>query len=140
MSDCCSSCSSIKKTDKHNCPVNSNEYKKVSIKTIKHHIKEPWLWQPDTENYYFCNDPDCEVVYFGDDDSTIIKDALRTLVGIKEKSDQATICYCFGVSLMDAENDKTIKDFVTEQTRNKICDCEIRNPSGKCCLKDFPKS
>ena len=31
------------------------------------------------------------------------------------------------------------KEFVMAQTKAQNCACEIRNPSGKCCLVDFPK-
>jgi hypothetical protein len=29
---------------------------------------------------------------------------------------------------------------VIEQTRLHNCACDVRNPSGRCCLKDFPKA
>ena len=141
MSDCCStSCNSNQLPNKYKCPVNGQEYKQVALKTILHHIKEPWKWTGKQQSYYFCDDPDCDVVYFGEDDSTVTRNKLRTLVGIKEKSIDATICYCFGVSINDAKHDNHIKEYVTEKTKEHVCDCEIRNPSGKCCLKDFPKS
>ena len=140
MSDCCSSnCLPETPLRKHVCPVNGIEYSKVSLKTILHHIKKPWQWNTTIENYYFCNDPNCDVVYFGEDDSIIYKDDLRTTVGIKDKSSKSIICYCFGVSKQNFSQDKTIKDFVIHQTKDQMCGCEIRNPSGKCCLKDFPK-
>ena len=91
MSDCCSKSCSHSET--HRCPANGKEYKGVSKKTILHHIKEPWRWQGESQSYYFCDDPECDVVYFGQDNSTIEKSALRTIVGIKEKSDSFPICY-----------------------------------------------
>lgn len=140
MSDCCSSnCLTETPLRKHACPVNGNTYNNVSLKTIMHHIQKPWQLKTVVENYYFCNDPSCDVVYFGEDDSVINKDELRTSVGIKESSTESTICYCFGVSKKEFSQDKSVKDFVIHQTKDKMCDCEIRNPSGKCCLKDFPK-
>ncbi len=84
MSNCCSSRESNEKPKKHQCPVNGNECKTVSIKTIQHHIKQPWNWAVSDQSYYFCDDPDCDVVYFGEDDSVILKAELRTVVGIKE--------------------------------------------------------
>lgn len=141
MSDCCSSsCRSDTSIRKRVCPVNGIEYKQVSFRTVIHHLEKPWKWEHPNQDYYFCDDPECNVVYFGDDNSLINKDELRTVVGIKENSEDSTICYCFGVSQGDAIHDQTIKDYVVLQTTEKMCDCEIRNPSGKCCLKDFPKS
>lgn len=141
MSDCCSSssCSSNSRPKKYRCPVNGKAYPAVSSTTIKHHIAKPWRWKQKDQVYYFCSDPECEVVYFGEDDSIIKKSGLRTSVGIKENSPEALICYCFGVTQHDAVNNPEIREFVLQETKDKNCACEIRNPSGKCCLKDFPK-
>ena len=139
--DCCSSsCISEPSQNKFTCPVNGIEYKQVSLRTVIHHMDKPWRWKNTAQYYYFCDDPDCEVVYFGEDNSVINQDNLRTPVGIKDKSDNSTICYCFGISKGEAIQDRNIKDYVIIQTKDHMCDCEIRNPSGKCCLKDFPKS
>ena len=139
MSDCCSStCTNQKPLKKRPCPVNGNAYKEVSLKTILHHIKQPWAWADKDQQFYFCDDPDCDIVYFAANGATISRNELRTTVGIKEKSAHAILCYCFGVSTSDALANPQIRVYVTEQTKQKMCDCEVRNPSGKCCLKDFP--
>lgn len=111
----------------------------MSARTIAHHIKDAWRWQPTANRYFFCDDPLCEVVYFGDDGSTILKSQLRTRVGAKELSDDKLLCYCFGVTKADFLDDPTTKDFVIAQTQAGLCSCDISNPSGRCCLKDFPK-
>ena len=77
------------------------------------------------------------MVYFGEDDSVITKDSLRTDVGIKENRADSMICYCFGVTKAAATN-PSIKEFVVKKTKENICECITRNPSGRCCLKDFP--
>ena len=140
MSDCCStSCESGTPPGKKTCPANGKECSKVSVATILHHIKQPWRWNSKEQGYYFCDDPECDVIYFGQDNSVIRKDQLRTIVGVKDVSDDSLICYCFGVSRRDAISSPEIKQFVAEKTKQKLCACESRNPSGKCCLKDFPK-
>ena len=48
------------------------------------------------------------------------------------------LCYCFGVSRADFDRNPGTKDFVTAQTKAGLCACETSNPSGRCCLKDFP--
>jgi len=60
-------------------------------------------------------------------------------VGIKYKSDESLICYCFGISTAAAKTDVKGKAFVIEQTKKAVCSCATHNPSGKCSLKDFPK-
>jgi len=134
MSDCCNTSSPSKK---HICPVNGQSYSQVSTRTVKHHIAEPWNYDLSTTNYYFCSAPDCDVVYFGLDDSIIKASQLRTKVGTKTNDQDALICYCFGVTRLQAEENPNIKTYVMEQTKNHICSCETSNPSGKCCLKDF---
>lgn len=140
MSDCCTIALGLELNEKkHRCPVNGQEYRQVSPKTVLLHIKKPWILSDTDQKYYFCEDPDCAVVYFCQDDSFIKVDALRTRVGIKEKNQDALVCYCFGVSIRDALENPGIKQFVLDQTKRKSCACEVRNPSGRCCLKDFKK-
>ena len=138
---CCSTaCSSNVPPNKAKCPINGKEYPAVSPTTIKHHIIEPWDWKVKTQGYYFCDDPDCDVVYFGEDSSLIYQSDLRTEVGAKEKSPDRVLCYCFGVTMGRAKADNDIKSFVLKETKEQSCACETRNPSGRCCLKDFPNN
>ena len=121
---------------KYKCPVNGKSYNSVSSTTILHHINEPWNWNNKQQGYYFCEDPNCSVVYFGEDDSIISKSSLRTEVGIKESNPKSLICYCFGVPKVESSSQE-IKEFVIKNTQEKTCACTTRNPSGRCCLKDF---
>ncbi len=140
MADCCSS--SEGKTahiSKHRCPANGIEHAEVSSRTIAHHIKHPWQWQDKGRRYFFCDDPDCDVAYFADDDSVILKSQLRTKVGVKEAGDDAMLCYCYGVTRGDALSNPGIRDFIVAETGQRRCACDTSNPSGRCCLKDFPR-
>ena len=138
MSDCCSSGGTVPK--KYNCPACAQENLEVAVSTILQHIKKPWQWLAKDQGYYFCQNPQCAVVYFAQDNTLINTDALRTIVGIKAKTRDALICYCFGVSIDEAAHNPAAKAFVIEQTRQHTCACATRNPSGRCCLKDFPKN
>ena len=140
MNDCCEQKTSDYTPPKRfRCPVNGNEYGPVGLKTILHHLTEPWKKDLGRQGYYFCTDEDCEVVYFGQDSTVIPKSELRTSVGIKEQYPERFVCYCFGVSYAVAEADGVVVEFVKEKTRQSLCSCETSNPSGQCCLKDFPK-
>lgn len=110
-------------------------HSEVAVRTILHHIKDAWAWQPTGGRHFFCEDPACEVVYFGDDGSAILKTQLRTRVGIKEAPDTGLLCYCFGVSKADFAADPATMDFVMTQTKAGRCSCDTANPSGRCCLK-----
>ncbi len=141
MTDCCTSSTNLTKAPRnYACPVNGKSYASVSASTVLHHIKQPWSWKNKRQAYYFCKDPNCEVVYYGQDNAVINKSQLRTSVGLKEKSSEAIICYCFGVTAQQAAKNPETKAFITLQTRAHNCSCATRNPSGKCCLKDFPKN
>ena len=120
--------------------INKQQYIEVPKKTILQHIKSPWKNILHEQKYYFCEDPDCEVVYFGLNGSVISKYELRTIVGIKENHEEAPACYCFGISKALANKYPLIKEFVIQQTKEHNCSCDVKNPSGRCCLKDFPKS
>ncbi len=140
MSNCCSSTLSTDHAPKrYCCPVNGQEYKHVSLTTVLHHIAEPWQFHTQKQAYYFCDDPKCDVVYFGQDDSVIHASALREPVGVKQQSENATLCYCFGVTRDAFIANPELKTFVVEKTKEKQCACDIRNPSGRCCLSEFPK-
>jgi len=124
---------------KLNCPVNGKTCLPVEPKTISHHLKHPWNWQATKQGYYFCSDPECDVVYFSQDGSMIKTPELRTTVGVKKMNPESLICYCYGVTLDDAKSNPAIKAFVKQKTKANECACDSRNPSGRCCLKDFPK-
>ena len=140
MSGCCtSSCNEKVSTRRHRCPVNGLECSEVPEKTLLHHIKTPWTWINKTQGYYYCDDPDCDVVYFGEDDSLIRKFELRTPVGIKEDTSDSLVCYCFGITKAEAMKTPGIKEYVVQKTKEGVCTCETSNPSGRCCLKDFTR-
>ncbi len=140
MSNCCSaSAPDNSHPKKYPCPVNGREYAEVSVRTIRHHIKASWDWVPTAERYFFCDDAECDVAYFGADDSVILKSHLRTRIGIKEHAGDNLLCYCFGVSKAAFSQQPSTRNFIVAQTKAGLCSCETSNPSGRCCLKDFPK-
>ncbi len=140
MDECCSNEIEIKsKNLKQDCVVCGQKSLTVPLKTILHHVKRAWKIKFSDQPFFYCHNPTCEVVYFAKDTSVINKSELRTLIGIKEQSGDTAICFCFGVSKKEAATDKEVKEFVIKQTKESMCSCETANPSGRCCLKDFPK-
>jgi hypothetical protein len=137
MTNCCNTSQAVQ-PKKHVCPVNGKPCSEVSVGTVMHHINQPWNYPLSDQAYFFCDDPDCEVVYFSQDNTTIKTDSLRTKVGIKEQTEKALICYCFGINRQQSKSSPWAKAFVIEQTKNHRCSCNTSNPSGRCCLKDFP--
>ena len=139
MTHCCSISNSP--PPRAACPANGQFYPQVGLRTVLHHVTKPWQHELTSQAYYFCDDPDCNVVYFGDDHQLFRHDDLRLTVGQKSRSPDKHICYCFDIRMTDlqvGDNHEKLKAFVIGQTRDSTCDCEIRNPAGRCCLKDFP--
>lgn len=138
--DCCSSTATP--PGKVSCPACGQPGEAVSTTTLLHQLTTPWQQPPGDEACYFCNHPDCTVVYFSSNGTRFGREALRQPPGQKSSSVERTLCYCFDIRFSDLTDPATARqcrDFVIQQTRNKVCACEQRNPSGRCCLRDFPK-
>ena len=92
--------------------------------------------------YYFCEAHGCDVVYFALDPQAPIfrRDDLLVRVGAKEDSDPIPVCYCFGFTREDIENEiaatgrSTVAERISAEVKQGNCACEVKNPSGKCCL------
>lgn len=141
MNECCGGSASDNGSDKaptkSPCPANGKDGLSVPFATIWHHLKAPWNMKDEGQDWYFCDDPACETAYFALDGSQISKTELRPQMAVKGDAD-GLVCFCYGVNAEAATN-PAIKSFVVEQTKLKNCACDKRNPSGRCCLKNFPK-
>lgn len=139
----CSCCDSTNKPPQRlACPVCQQSAEAVSTTTLLHQLTTPWRQSLSGRQYYFCQHPGCELVYFDSEGSRFDSEALRQPVGQKSTDESRKICYCFDIrhsDLAEAEAAKQCRDFVIEKTRSKLCSCETHNPSGCCCLRDFPK-
>lgn len=142
MTDCCTITAGDNTPPRTaECPRNGRTYTGVERRTVLHHVHRPWARALAHQGYYFCDDPDCDVVYFGEDKTLLVRDDLRGKVGQKSQDPDKPVCYCFDINAADIQTEglhAQARAFVIEQTRNACCDCAVRNPSGRCCLKDFP--
>jgi hypothetical protein len=114
------------------CPQCGVACKPVEMRTIYHHTKFPDNTAIITDHYYFCPTKSCSIGYFSTSGNCILKPQLRTYSDIQ----QDQLCYCFDIHLADlnANQADAIKNFVIQQTREHVCACDIKNPSGQCCL------
>jgi len=136
MADCCGNNT---QPGKAVCPGHGGACREVAWRTVLHHIRAPWCAPLTNQRYYFCEAAGCPVVYFGEDGERFEREALREPVGQKARGQEDMLCYCFDIRYGEAVNDAALKAYVVEQTAAGLCSCDIRNPSGRCCLKDFPK-
>lgn len=154
MSDCCSveqsgeSCATVlsDKSAMSRCTECGAEGRPVERQTILHHIKHEHLDHVSGEAYRFCPDPICAVVYFNESRRRFTVDDLRELVGAKVTGDARPICYCFGFTEGDAREEivrtgkSTIPATVSGLIKASMCACEVRNPSGACCLGEVNRT
>lgn len=142
MSECCS----VKETPPAAaavmaCPVSGTRSKQVDLLTVRSLVRRlPFGAKP--AQYYFCDAPGCDVVYFPSrqEAPTFRRADLCVRVGAKEGEDPIPVCYCFGITREDIRREihQTGACGVAERIRAEVqadhCACEVKNPSGKCCL------
>lgn len=141
MSECCSVKTPVIPAAVAACPECGNRSKKVGAITVKSLVRRLPLGMAPAQ-YYFCEAPACGVVYFPSDPQapTFHKAALLVRVGVKEEHDPVPVCYCFGVARRDISDEvqRTGKSTIAERIKAEVkagnCACEVKNPSGKCCL------
>ena len=145
MDECCGGDSSSKVAAKMACPECSVLQKSVSYQTVVHHTHHPYNQELDeVGNYYFCQNSCCNVIYFDSNEAFLSIEKVRGPIGQKMDIPSRPVCYCFDVTeeqvLKELARDgvSKTKEFVKALTSGKLCACEIRNPSGRCCLVDFP--
>jgi hypothetical protein len=129
------------------CEKCSSQGRPVSRKTVMLMLKPDLLEQAMTGKFSFCPARDCPVVYFEDQGNRCFTvDDLRTRVGLKVKEDPIALCYCFGFdeSHMREEisqtGETTIPATISRLIREGLCACDVRNPSGMCCLGEVNKT
>lgn len=143
MAECCSAKAPGIPAAVMYCPECGSRSTQVDILTVKSLVRHlPFGMAP--AQYYFCGAAACDVVYFPSNPEapTFRRDDLPVRVGLKENHDPIPVCYCFGVTRSDIADEvrQTGKSAVAEQIKAEVkagnCACEVKNPSGKCCLGD----
>lgn len=142
MHDCCSL-----PVDSSSCKRCGGRGQAVLRKTMESLLKPAALGRMTEGPYYFDHTPDCDVVYFrNQDDSYFVKDDLMVRVGLKETEPPVPICYCFGHTAESAREEilltgrSTVGESIAKEIQAGNCRCEFKNPSGKCCLGEVTKT
>lgn len=122
------------------CPRCGAPGKAVKLVTLQSLLKPNVLARASSEIYRFCPNEPCEVVYFTERGGpTFGKADLKVRVGIKETNAPRPLCYCFGHTAeeIDEEIRLTGKTTVLDDIKTRMkeaCWCETKNPQGSCCL------
>lgn len=118
----------------------------VDRRTVLHHVRSELLSQVSEEEYRFCAAPACAVVYYGSRGAVFTVNDVRELVTAKASADVRPLCYCFGFTEGEMHHEvtqtgaTTVPAQISEFIKAKLCACEIRNPSGACCLGEVNKT
>ena len=148
MSECCS----VNKAAETppavvSCPVCGARSKQVETYTVKSLVRHLHFGMAPAQ-YYFCEATGCDVVYFPSNPEapTFRRRDLLVRVGFKEGGDAGLVCYCFGITRKNIRNEirQRGKSTVAEQIKAEVqvgnCVCEVKNPSGKCCLGNVTRA
>ena len=145
MSNCCSSNGDKQQSSSSTgCPTCGIKGKAVPTLTVKNLVMDyPRVAKDDS--YSFCRIPNCDVVYFAAD-SILRKADIKVRVGLKEQTHPIPLCYCFGYTREDIRRDieerssTDIPQRIKAEIQDGICACEVKNPSGTCCLGDITRA
>ncbi len=146
MASCCSVPAS-KGEDVH-CHVCQQKGHAVQKMTPESLLREPLQKVlKATGNYFFCPTSTCDVVYFSNETNEYFRKAdLKVRVGLKETESPIPVCYCFDYSRerifeeIRSTGESSALAFFTGKVKNGECECETKNPSGRCCLGEVKKT
>lgn len=148
MSSCCTqkagAAGALSERQAGICPTCEKKAKSVSTLTVKSLVRNHTRVSADG-SYWFCRTPNCDVVYFSSG-SIFRKPAIKVRVGIKETGSPISLCYCFDYTREDIRRDIThrgetdIPDKIKAEVEGGFCACEVKNPSGACCLGDIGRT
>ncbi|MFL6237065.1 MAG: putative iron-sulfur cluster-binding metallochaperone [Thermoanaerobaculia bacterium] len=136
--DCCTSAGESS-AGIPSCPACGCRSQSVESSTVAALVAGP---VPAHQKFWLCRDRDCEVTYFGDAGARFRISNLRFLPAFKSESPEALVCFCFLHPRMEIESElrhsgtSTLVDRIAAKVKARDCACEVRNPSGRCCLAD----
>ena len=126
------------------CPESGTSSRKIQHRTIEHLVKPELVEKILAAQYYYCSVSDCPVVYFSQDgDSRFTTEDIQVAVFAKDPGKEVNVCYCYDWSRGRIEDeirktgDSTASKEVAEKVRASLCECDIKNPKGTCCLGDL---
>lgn len=147
--DCCLVTGKTPAPVKAVCPLSGTLSRKVQHRTLEHVLKPAKRGYIRDAQYYFCNEPGCQIVYFSNEKVPFFSvNDLIVKVFVKDQGDEVPICYCFDwtrsrIKRQIRENRKNLlpgQSSVSSQIAREInagnCACDIKNPKGECCLGD----
>lgn len=126
-----------------NCPVSQTRSRKVQMRTVRCLVREDGHARLKEVQYYFCEEPTCPVVYFSNEDvPPFSSHDLKVKVFSKDTSGDVPVCYCFAWtrdrirSEISETGRSTAAADIARFVKAGMCECDLKNPKGRCCLGD----
>ena len=100
---------------------------------------------PARQAFRLCRDAECEVVYYGPAGTVFTIGNLNVQPGFKDDG-AGLVCYCFlhrrdDIARQLRETGQTdIFESIKSEVQAGKCACEVRNPTGKCCLGEVQET
>jgi hypothetical protein len=151
--DCCAvdeienDASAMETAEASICANCGGQSKPVSRRTVLAMIKPEFLEDALNGTYIFCQYRECQVVYFEEHGTRVFTVGdLRIIVGVKATTDPIPICYCFGFDESHLREEishtgsTTVPERISRLVREGLCACDVRNPSGNCCLGEVNRT
>lgn len=124
------------------CPECGRTGHEVEKITVANHVKET-CWPLGDREFFICETPGCEVIYFSSDLSRIFRRSdVKTRVTFKEKDPPRPLCYCKQVTEEDVlraieSGASTLEDVKRMTGIGGGGYCKITNPGGRCCSRNY---
>ena len=141
--DCCLPTEVSETPRNAECPHSGTASGKIQRLTVEHMVKAELIGSISDSQYYYCDAPDCTVVYFTQNGSgTFTKGDLQVEVFNKDIGEDVNVCYCFDwtrkrlTDQIKSTGSSTALEEIREKVNADNCVCEIKNPKGICCLGD----
>jgi len=92
---------------------------------------------PARQELFLCRTAGCDLLYFGSSGARVGCADLARRPWFKQGGD--VVCFCFVVrrAELEAPGGESLPATVEARVRRGDCACDVRNPSGKCCLADL---
>ena len=126
------------------CPGCNSRGRLVPTITVKNLARDHT--QVDAEaTYSFCATATCDIVYFARA-QVLLRTEIKVRVGAKESIDPIPLCYCFDYDLQTlchavaTNRDALLLDRIKAEVQRGFCACNVKNPSGQCCLGDLHRA
>lgn len=124
------------------CPGNGMRGRAVEWRTVAALTTGP---VPPRRDFWLCLDRDCDIVYFSENGHYLGTGELRFEAGIKSASPEAFLCYCFLHRRREFLSERlraggsTLVSQIATAVKAGNCACDVRNPTGRCCLGEIKK-